>query len=152
MGGAGASLCKSLDFPHPDLLSSSICPAPGCFSFPHTLIHLHKRCRLRLYQSCNFRHVKLTLVVFFLSSGNLLPFPTCYPGPLWPLFHTTCYQSEMFAHNNWKQKVKFSSYINDQCFITSCKCEPFFSFLRTGYNIVSWVVPLKHVSFAWALF
>lgn len=121
-------------------------------AFPHPLIRLHKRCRLCLYWSCNFRHIKLTLVVFFFVFWKLTAFPTCYPGPLWPLFHATCYQSEMFAHNNWKQRVKFSSYIHDQCFITSCKREPFFPFLGTGYNIDSWVLPLKHVSFAWALF
>lgn len=113
--------------------------APSCLSFPHPLMLLHNGCRLfldqsQLTQSCNFRHEKLTLVVFFLSSGDSLPFPICYPGPLWPLFHTTCYQSEMFAHNNWKQKVKCSSYINDQCFIISWKCELFFHFLGTGYN------------------
>lgn len=49
--------------------------APSCLSFPHPLILLHNGCRLFLYQSqltqsCNFRHEKLTLVVFFCLLGT----------------------------------------------------------------------------------
>lgn len=61
-------------------------PPLAVSAFPHPLIRLHKRCRLCLYWSCNFRHVKLTLVVFFLSSGNSLPSPHAIQGLCGPYF------------------------------------------------------------------
>lgn len=157
VGRAGPSLCKSLDFPYPDFLLPSICPGPELSQLP-TPSHSSPQwlqaipVQVSTYTVLQLPSWKAHFNGIFLSSGDSLPFPICYPGPLWPSFHTTCYQSEMFAHNNWEQKVKCSSYINDQCFITSWKFELFFHFLGTGYNTVRRVLPLKHVCFAWALF
>lgn len=137
--GQSPSLCQSLDFPYPDLPSPSICPGPELSQLP-TPSHASPQwlqaipVPVSTYTVLQLPSWKAHFSGIFLSSGDSLPFPICYPGPLWPLFHTTCYQSEMFAHNNWKQKVKCSSYVNDQCFIISWKCELFFHFLGTGYN------------------